>query len=250
MALGDTPRSGRRVRSPHDSGAHGRGEAACGRPRRAAVSKCSPGLSASRGQALGAASRRGSDRRGSVRATGERGDGHGGARVPARARNRAHVPRDAVTPGLADRACELRFGEILNPSAHPAIVDTRTWQAVRRMRSPRGQRPKSERLLARLGVLRCETCGAVPSRPTVTPRPRGGRRGGRPPSSACRGAPRRLSRCRRTSAYVMESSSRSAPVMSATAAARARVPTIRRSRRRREVVPTHLGLGRRQPPTR
>lgn len=55
---------------------------------------------------------------------------------------------------------ELRFGEIVNDAAHPAIVDARTWAAVQRMRSPRGRRAKSERLLARLGVLRCGTCGA------------------------------------------------------------------------------------------
>ena len=55
---------------------------------------------------------------------------------------------------------ELRFGEIVNPDSHPAIVDARTWQAVQKSRSPRGPRPKSERLLARLGVLRCGTCGA------------------------------------------------------------------------------------------
>jgi DNA invertase Pin-like site-specific DNA recombinase len=55
---------------------------------------------------------------------------------------------------------ELRFGALVNPNAHPAIVDAAVWQKVQRMRSPRGRRPKSERLLARLGVLRCGTCGA------------------------------------------------------------------------------------------
>jgi site-specific DNA recombinase len=55
---------------------------------------------------------------------------------------------------------ELRFGELVNANAHPAIVDAGVWQKVQRMRSPRGRRPKSERLLARLGVLRCGTCGA------------------------------------------------------------------------------------------
>ena len=55
---------------------------------------------------------------------------------------------------------ELRFGEYLNPDSHPAIVDVATWQRVQRMSSPRGRRPKSDRLLARLGVLRCQTCGA------------------------------------------------------------------------------------------
>jgi site-specific DNA recombinase len=55
---------------------------------------------------------------------------------------------------------EIRFGEIVNTSSHPAIVDKAVWNKVQRMRSPRGRRPKSERLLARLGVLRCGTCGA------------------------------------------------------------------------------------------
>ena len=55
---------------------------------------------------------------------------------------------------------ELRFGETVNVNSHPAIVDPGVWQAVQTMRSPRGRRAKSERLLARLGVLRCGTCGA------------------------------------------------------------------------------------------
>jgi site-specific DNA recombinase len=55
---------------------------------------------------------------------------------------------------------ELRFGNMVNESAHPAIVDSAVWQRVQRMSLPRGRRPKSERLLARLGVLRCGTCGA------------------------------------------------------------------------------------------
>ncbi len=56
---------------------------------------------------------------------------------------------------------ELRFGDdMVNTASHPAIVDAGTWQQVQQARSPRGRRPKSERLLARLGVLRCATCGA------------------------------------------------------------------------------------------
>jgi site-specific DNA recombinase len=55
---------------------------------------------------------------------------------------------------------ELRFGELVNESAHAAIVDRDTWQRVQRTIVRRGRRPKSERLLARLGVLRCATCGA------------------------------------------------------------------------------------------
>ena len=55
---------------------------------------------------------------------------------------------------------ELRFGDLVNEHAFPAIVDPETWQRLQRVFLPRGRRPKSERLLARLGVLRCGTCGA------------------------------------------------------------------------------------------
>ena len=54
---------------------------------------------------------------------------------------------------------ELHFGESVNIASHPAIVDTSVWNAVQRMRVSRGRRAKSERLLARLGILRCATCG-------------------------------------------------------------------------------------------
>jgi site-specific DNA recombinase len=55
---------------------------------------------------------------------------------------------------------ELHFGELVNSSAHPPIVDADTWGRVQRMRLQRGRRAKSERLLARLSVLRCGTCSA------------------------------------------------------------------------------------------
>lgn len=55
---------------------------------------------------------------------------------------------------------ELRFGELVNAGSHPAIVDQATWSKVQKIAAPRGRRAKSERLLARLGVLRCGTCGA------------------------------------------------------------------------------------------
>jgi DNA invertase Pin-like site-specific DNA recombinase len=55
---------------------------------------------------------------------------------------------------------ELSFGDVVNTESHEAIVDRVTWQRVQRMRSPRGPRPKSERLLARLDVLHCASCGA------------------------------------------------------------------------------------------
>lgn len=55
---------------------------------------------------------------------------------------------------------ELSFGKLLNTDSHPALIDAETWAKVQRMKSPRGRRAKSERLLARLGVLRCGTCGS------------------------------------------------------------------------------------------
>jgi site-specific DNA recombinase len=56
---------------------------------------------------------------------------------------------------------ELRFGaDLVNEDAFPAIVDAKTWQRLQRVHVPRGRRAKSDRLLARLGVLRCGTCGA------------------------------------------------------------------------------------------
>jgi hypothetical protein len=55
---------------------------------------------------------------------------------------------------------ELRFGDIVNEHAFPPIVDPETWQKLERVSLPRGRRAKSDRLLARLGVLRCGSCGA------------------------------------------------------------------------------------------
>jgi DNA invertase Pin-like site-specific DNA recombinase len=56
---------------------------------------------------------------------------------------------------------ELHFGGFPpNLEAWEPIVDPEVWEACQRARVPRGRRPKSERLLSRLGVLRCGTCGA------------------------------------------------------------------------------------------
>ena len=55
---------------------------------------------------------------------------------------------------------ELRFGAMLNEDAFPPVIDAETWQRLQRVAVPRGRRAKSERLLARLGVLRCGTCGS------------------------------------------------------------------------------------------
>jgi DNA invertase Pin-like site-specific DNA recombinase len=82
---------------------------------------------------------------------------------------REHLRRNGIersfhgtTSLLASRVVlgELRFGDLVNVDSHPAIVTPAVWQAVQAMRSPRGRRAKSDRLLARLGVLRCGSCGA------------------------------------------------------------------------------------------
>lgn len=56
---------------------------------------------------------------------------------------------------------ELHFGDYEpNLKAHPAIVERDLWQRVQDASAPRGRRAKSDRLLARLGILRCGTCNA------------------------------------------------------------------------------------------
>lgn len=55
---------------------------------------------------------------------------------------------------------EIRFGKLVNLAAHEPFIDPDLWHAAQRARVSRGRRAKSERLLARLGVLRCGNCGA------------------------------------------------------------------------------------------
>lgn len=55
---------------------------------------------------------------------------------------------------------ELRFGEHHKLDAHEPIVSTETFERVQRIKRTRGTHPRSDRLLARLGVLRCGTCGS------------------------------------------------------------------------------------------
>jgi DNA invertase Pin-like site-specific DNA recombinase len=57
---------------------------------------------------------------------------------------------------------EIHFGDLHNVRAHtPIIRDRDLFDRVQRRTVPRGRRPKSERLLARLRVLRCATCGSA-----------------------------------------------------------------------------------------
>jgi recombinase-like zinc beta ribbon protein/recombinase len=56
---------------------------------------------------------------------------------------------------------EIHFGELHNLHAHrPIIRDRDLFDRVQRRAVSRGRRARSDRLLARLGVLRCGTCGS------------------------------------------------------------------------------------------
>jgi len=56
---------------------------------------------------------------------------------------------------------EIHFGELHNIRAHEAIIKDRAlFERVQRRTVSRGHQAKSDRLLARLGVLRCGICGS------------------------------------------------------------------------------------------
>lgn len=55
---------------------------------------------------------------------------------------------------------EIHFGKLVNLDAHEPIVKREIWDAAQKVKTSRGRRAKSDALLARLGVLRCGTCGA------------------------------------------------------------------------------------------
>lgn len=67
---------------------------------------------------------------------------------------------------------ELHFGRFHNPDAHEAIVDESLFRRANRAPRASGRRPPSDRLLARLGVLRCSSCDSrmVVARGGVAPR--------------------------------------------------------------------------------
>jgi DNA invertase Pin-like site-specific DNA recombinase len=55
---------------------------------------------------------------------------------------------------------EIHFGSLVNLKAHKPVIDRDLWKRVQRVKVSRGRRPKSDALLARLGVLQCGSCGA------------------------------------------------------------------------------------------
>ena len=69
---------------------------------------------------------------------------------------------------------ELRFGKLKNTSAHQALITPELFDRVQRTTVSRGRRPTSDMLLARLGVLKCGSCGA-----SMTAGGRGGAEGAR-----------------------------------------------------------------------
>jgi site-specific DNA recombinase len=79
-------------------------------------------------------------------------------RVPRRQWDPAQLPRnhDAAAVEAVGRRDRVRqVGGEVRSHRRPA-----TWERAQAVSVPRGRRAKSERLLARLGVLRCGTCGA------------------------------------------------------------------------------------------
>jgi hypothetical protein len=55
---------------------------------------------------------------------------------------------------------EVSYRDWTNPNAHPPLIDRATFERVQRLHVPAGRKPRSERLLSRLGILRCANCGA------------------------------------------------------------------------------------------
>jgi site-specific DNA recombinase len=55
---------------------------------------------------------------------------------------------------------EIHFGSLTNLEAHEPIVKPDVWACVQRTIVTAGRKTKSDRLLARLGVLRCASCGS------------------------------------------------------------------------------------------
>jgi site-specific DNA recombinase len=74
----------------------------------------------------------------------------------------------AATRMLKSRAYlgEVHFGDLENLAAHDPLVPLELWRAARRVKPQPGRRAKSERLLARLGILRCGSCGRAMSATT------------------------------------------------------------------------------------
>ena len=102
------------------------------------------------------------DRRAGIQAPRPRRLAGGDPGVPGRVRDRAVDRRRGVDAALADVPRRDPFRRAAqHASAHePIIKDRALFERVQRRTVSRGRQAKSERLLARLGVLRCGTCGS------------------------------------------------------------------------------------------
>lgn len=68
---------------------------------------------------------------------------------------------------------ELRFGELHNHKAHKAIIGPELFERVQSTWSPRGRVPRSQLLLARMRLVRCDRCGSVMGPATWVHQPTG-----------------------------------------------------------------------------
>ena len=96
----------------------------------------------------------------------------------------------------------------------PSLIDRETWRQVQRIKVPRGRKPKSERLLARQGVLRGVTAAPAWSsgcRPSPRLRQRGAR-AGKALSIRSTGAVLTVATARKASPLLPPRSSRSCPM--------------------------------------
>jgi hypothetical protein len=82
----------------------------------------------------------------------ERMDGEEGMDVSWHQVQKLFQPKNRTVLG------ELHFGKLANLEAWEPIVDPDTYARALRMVVPKGRRGQSDRLLARLGVLRCASC--------------------------------------------------------------------------------------------
>ena len=81
--------------------------------------------------------------------------------VAGRERDRARALRGGLDAASRMYLGEVHFGELHNTHAHePIIKDRALFERVQRRTVSRGRQAKSDRLLARLGVLRCGTCAS------------------------------------------------------------------------------------------
>jgi DNA invertase Pin-like site-specific DNA recombinase len=79
--------------------------------------------------------------------------------VQTMTRNPAYVG-SIVRKSSEKSSKERGWPDLVKHGAHQALVPEALFRRVSGLRAPRGKRPQSDRLLARLGVLKCSQCGS------------------------------------------------------------------------------------------